>query len=141
MDDIKVIKKVVAPAACWFTIKPPESEEDALAVIKVELDRAYPYIWVASQNSSSYFGLALTFDDVKRVAAFDPETNVLTGFDLYGDGVLSADGYAARCISAGTRKTFYVIPGSKSARVREEGLIVSAQDNPVCPFARTTGSW
>ena len=38
MADIKVIEKIVSPAACWFTVSCP-SDDDADAVIKVVLDR------------------------------------------------------------------------------------------------------
>lgn len=146
MDEIKIIKKTVAPAACWFSVKMPAVDsEDADAVIKVELDRAYPYIWVNSDYSSNVFGLALTYEDVKRSAVIDPETDTLTGFNLNADGILSCNGYAARCIAAGARKTFYVIPGNISSPMERvvdpRGLVVSAQDMPVCPFVHTTSSW
>lgn len=142
MADIKVIKKTVAPASCWFTVEPPENESGS-AVIKVELDRAYPYIWIASMHDSTSFGLALTYEDVQRAAIIDPDTDTVTGFDLHADGILSGFGFVARCITAGARKTFYVIPGFpyNIENLSEYGLSVSAQDNPVCPFASTTGCW
>lgn len=146
MTDIKIIKKTVAPAACWFTVKMPEAEsEDEDAIIKIELDRAYPYIWINSDHSNNMFGLALTYEDIERAAIFDEETNTLVGFDLCADGILSCSGYAARCISAGARKSFYVIPGRIARPIERvwdsRGLSVSAQDTPICPFVHTSSSW
>ena len=142
MADIKVIEKIVSPAACWFTVSCP-SDEDADAVIKVVLDRPYPYIWVNSEADDAFFGLALTYEDVERAAIIDPETDTVLGFDLSADGILSGSGYNARCISTGARKEFYVVPGypCKSNRLRYTGLAVSAQYTPVCPFMRPKSAW
>lgn len=142
MADIKIIKKTVAPAACWFTVEPAKDEE-GIACFKIELDRAYPYIWVASQHDCNTFGLALTLGDVQRAAVTDPNTDKVTAFNLTSDGIMSGFGCVARCISAGARKVFYVIPGLPYdvASLRGNGLLVSAQDTPVCPFVNTSGSW
>lgn len=37
MDDIKVIKKAVAPAACWFTIKPLKTKKTHLQSLRLSL--------------------------------------------------------------------------------------------------------
>lgn len=142
MADIKVIEKIVSPAACWFTVSCP-SDDYADAVIKVVLDRPYPYIWVNSEADDSFFGLALTYEDVERAAIIDPETDTVIGFDLSADGILSGSGYNARCISAGARKVFYVVPGYpiKFKHLNYTGLSVSAQDTDVCPFMRSKSAW
>lgn len=118
MADIKVIEKIVSPAACWFTVSCP-SDDDA------------------------FFGLALSLEDVERAAIIDPETDTVLGYDLSADGILSGSGYNARCISTGARKEFYVVPGypCKSNRLRYTGLAVSAQYTPVCPFTRSKSAW
>lgn len=135
----ETITLTVEPGRCWFTVKSPEDIQGPV-VFKIELDRPYPYILVGSLMAYHDFGLALTIEDVQHAAIFDPDKEKIVGFDMEADGILFSSGFAARCIAAGARRTFYIIPAF-SGPLNELGLIVSAQDIPECPFARTTGRW
>lgn len=138
---IYIHEQIVAPTACWTTVTFKKSEVDRpkFDVIKLEFDRAYPYIWVKSPRPEFNIGVALTQADVENTAAYDEEGN----FSHYKEGV---DGVmpvyrSAFCVAVGARKSIYLIPtylsvdeGSEKAAFVAP-VYVSAQESHVCPFA------
>lgn len=153
MSDIKIIEKIVAPNCCWASLELEGVKgETEVCAYKFVFDRAYPYFWVWVPCSiPELAGVALTLDDIKRAAVYEENTegSTLEGgieterriirFDIHEDGVLPCPAGMSICIAVGSRKSFYLLsnlgfyPGSLK-------VLVSAQEDSVCPFA-TSNNW
>lgn len=137
MSEIKIIEKIVAPNANWTQLI-LDSKDAALecCAYKIIFDRNYPYFWIWSVfGGLAQNGLALTYEDVKRAAVFEADTNKFTRFNFYSDGVMPFMGNMAFGIAMGARNAFYLLSNtSHSDNGGSHNFYISAQDDPVCPF-------
>ncbi len=140
MSEIKIVEKIVAPNTNWTQLIIDRKDEVLeRCAYKILFDRTYPYFWICPRfGGMDGNGLALTYADVERAAVFDNEKEAFEKFDFTADGVLPLNGNTAICIAMGARQAFYIL---SNAGYSDNGggytFYVSAQDDPVCPFAQT----